>query len=43
MFILHHAILQIKHLHIKEELNPEIDFSSFEHLGIVEQLYEVFF
>ena len=28
---------------IKGELNPTIDFSSFEHLGIVEQLYEVFF
>ena len=27
---------------IKGELNPKIDFSSFEHLGIVEQLYEVF-
>ena len=27
---------------VKEELNPNIDFSSFEHLGIVEQLYEVF-
>ena len=26
----------------KGELNPKIDFSSFEHLGIVEQLYEVF-
>ena len=24
-----------------KELNPKIDFSSFEHLGIVEQLYEV--
>ena len=27
---------------IKGELNPKIDFSSFLHLGIVEQLYEVF-
>ena len=27
----------------KGELNPKIDLSSFEHLGIVEQLYEVFF
>ena len=27
---------------LKAELNPKIDFSSFEHLGIVEQLYEVF-
>ena len=26
----------------KGELNPKIDFSLFEHLGIVEQLYEVF-
>ena len=26
----------------KGKLNPKIDFSSFEHLGIVEQLYEVF-
>ena len=26
---------------IKGELNPKIDFSLFEHLGIVEQLYEV--
>ena len=26
----------------KGELNPKIYFSSFEHLGIVEQLYEVF-
>ena len=25
----------------KGELNPKIDISSFEHLGIVEQLYEV--
>ena len=23
----------------KGELNPKIDFSSFEHLGIVEQIY----
>ena len=27
---------------IKGELNPKIDFSSFEHLGTAEQLYEVF-
>ena len=27
---------------VKGELNPKIDFSPFEHLGIVEQLYEVF-
>ena len=27
---------------LKGELNPKMDFSSFEHLGIVEQLYEVF-
>ena len=28
---------------VKEELNHKIiDFSSFEHLGIIEQLYEVF-
>ena len=27
---------------VKRELNPKIAFSSFEHLGIVEQLYEVF-
>ena len=27
----------------KGELNPKINFLSFEHLGIVEQLYEVFF
>ena len=26
----------------KAELNPKIDFLSFEHLGIEEQLYEVF-
>ena len=26
----------------KGELNPKIDFSSFEYLGSVEQLYEVF-
>ena len=26
----------------KGELNPKIDLSSFEHLDIVEQLYEVF-
>ena len=26
----------------KGELNPKIDFSSFEHLDLVEQLYEVF-
>ena len=26
----------------KGELNPKIDSSSFEHLGIVEQLSEVF-
>ena len=24
----------------KRELNPKIDFSSFEHLGVVKQLYE---
>ena len=29
-------------LPLKGELNPKIDFLSFEHLGIVEQLYEVF-
>ena len=29
-------------LWFKGELNPKIDFSPFEHLGIVEQLYEVF-
>ena len=28
--------------YIKGELNPKIDFSLFEHLDIVEQLYEVF-
>ena len=28
--------------YVKGELNPKINFSSFEHLGIVEQLYEVF-
>ena len=28
---------------LKWELNPKIDFSSYEHLGIAEQLYEVFF
>ena len=28
---------------IKGELKPKIVFLSFEHLGIVEQLYEVFF
>ena len=27
---------------LKGELNHKIDFSSFEHLGRVEQLYEVF-
>ena len=27
---------------VKRELNPKTDFSSFELLGIVEQLYEVF-
>ena len=27
---------------IKGELNPKIDFSSFEHLGIVEHLYKLF-
>ena len=26
---------------IKGELNPKIDSSPFEHLGIIEQLYEV--
>ena len=26
----------------KGKLNPKIDFSPFEHLGVVEQLYEVF-
>ena len=26
----------------KGEMNPKIDFSSFEHLGIVEQLCDVF-
>ena len=34
--------LYVAHLQVKGELNPKIDFSSFEHLGIVEQLYEVF-
>ena len=29
-------------VNLKGELNPKIDFLSFEHLGIVEQLYEVF-
>ena len=24
---------------VKGELNPKVNFSSFEHLGIVEQLY----
>ena len=28
---------------IKRELNPKIDFSSFEHLGIAKQQYKVFF
>ena len=27
---------------VKGELYTKIDFASFEHLGIVEQLYEVF-
>ena len=27
---------------VKGELSPKTDFSSFEHLGIIEQLYEVF-
>ena len=27
---------------LKGELNPKTDFLSFEHLCIVEQLYEVF-
>ena len=27
---------------VKGELNPKIHFPLFEHLGIVEQLYEVF-
>ena len=27
---------------VNGELNPKIDFSSFEHLGIVIQLYEDF-
>ena len=27
---------------IKGELNPKTDFLLFEHLGIVEQLHEVF-
>ena len=27
---------------VKGELTPQIDFSLSEHLGIVEQLYEVF-
>ena len=35
-------ILQNSQTFVKGELNPKIAFSSFEHLGIVEQLYEVF-
>ena len=37
-------IFQTKYKHslIKGELNPKIDFSQFEHLGIIEQLYKVF-
>ena len=38
-------VIRIKaehNLKLKGELNPKIDFSSFEHLGIVEQLYEIF-
>ena len=30
-------------MYFKGELNPKIDFSSFEYLGLVEQLYEVLF
>ena len=29
-------------MELKGKLNPKIDFSSFEHLGKEEQLYEVF-
>ena len=32
----------VKSGNIKGKLNPKTDFSSFEHLGLVEQLYEVF-
>ena len=32
-----------KSLNFKGELDSKIDFSSFKHLGIVEQLYEGFF
>ena len=33
---------QLQNHNVEEELNPKINFSSFEHLGIVEQLQEVF-
>ena len=35
-------VLSFYKVKIKGELNPKIDFLSFEHLGTVEQLYEVF-
>ena len=37
------ALNELKVHFIKGELNPKIEFSLFEHLGIVKQLYEVFF
>ena len=30
-------------MNVKGKLNPKIDFSSFEHLGIVEQIYNMKF
>ena len=35
------TLLQNEHPFLKGELNPKLDFSSFEHLGIAEQLLEV--
>ena len=34
--------VQPNSLRFKGELNPKIDISSLEHLGIVEQLYKDF-
>ena len=41
-FTIQNSASLVFQLKFKGELNPKIDFSSFEHLGIVEQLYEVF-
>ena len=40
---LSNVVPEIRNSWFKGELNPKIDFLSFEHLGIVEQLYGFFY